>query len=227
MSNKAKKTVVSGLFCLIVSFMLYVPKAEAGCWNRNWYSSCCSSCYSSCYYPSCYSSCYYPSYSYCYYPTYSYCYYPTYSYCYYPTYYYSYCPIYYSSYPSWSYGSSPIQSPVVPKSVPSDRNGTATSYIKPVSTARHIAYFDVAVPADAKVYVNDHLTKKTGEYRTYQSYLAEDVDHSFSVRAEIIVDGTKFEQTKTLTLRDGSRGFLSFDLTEDDASDADLRLTSK
>ena len=71
-----------------------------------------------------------------------------------------------------------------------------------------IAYFDVTVLSDAKIYVNDHLTKKTGVYRTFKSYLTDEVEYSFTVRAEIIVDGKKIEQTKTLKLGDRQKGSL-------------------
>ena len=93
----------------------------------------------------------------------------------------------------------------------------------PVVKRIFAAFFNVNVPEDAEIYVNGHLTQKTGRHRTFKSNVVEDVDYQFEVRAEWVVDGQIIEQTKTMTLRAGQKKLLNFD----DATDNRLTLLNR
>lgn len=72
----------------------------------------------------------------------------------------------------------------------------------------------VTVPADAKVYVNGHLTKSTGEHRQYSSSgLKPDSSYEYQVRAEFVRDGKPVREEKTVLLTVGKTSSLVFDAT--------------
>jgi uncharacterized protein (TIGR03000 family) len=69
----------------------------------------------------------------------------------------------------------------------------------------------VSVPADAKVFVNDLLTKSTGERRQYSSSgLQPAAVYGFRVRAEFVRDGKPISEEKTVQLTAGQTGSLAF-----------------
>ena len=70
----------------------------------------------------------------------------------------------------------------------------------------------VSVPTDAKIYVNGTATSSTGDIRQYVSRdLASGMSYAYEVRAEVVRDGQKLEQTKTIDLRAGATNSLAFD----------------
>jgi uncharacterized protein (TIGR03000 family) len=75
----------------------------------------------------------------------------------------------------------------------------------------------VTVPADAKVYVNGHLTKSTGERRQYSSGgLKPESSYEYQVRAEYIRDGKPVREEKTVLLTAGKSAALVFNATPTD-----------
>ncbi len=74
------------------------------------------------------------------------------------------------------------------------------------------ASFKVRLPAEAKVYVNDMLTKTEGTDRQYVSRnLNPGQAYTFKVRAELERDGKVLTKTQTLTLQAGSESNIAFD----------------
>ncbi|MEX2168762.1 MAG: TIGR03000 domain-containing protein [Pirellulales bacterium] len=70
----------------------------------------------------------------------------------------------------------------------------------------------VIVPADAKVFVNDQLTKATGTERQFVSRgLRGDRQYSYRVRVEFEQDGQPVTKTETTVLTAGSNELLAFD----------------
>lgn len=77
------------------------------------------------------------------------------------------------------------------------------------------AILTVAVPADARVYVNDEATESEGPVRQYISHgLREGYSYTYVVRVEQMVDGEKLTDVKRVRLRAGSTERLVFDLPE-------------
>jgi uncharacterized protein (TIGR03000 family) len=69
----------------------------------------------------------------------------------------------------------------------------------------------VSVPADAKVFVNNHPTKSTGASRQYVSRaLQAGSSYTFKVRAEFVRDGKPMSQEKTVQLTAGQTAALEF-----------------
>ena len=82
---------------------------------------------------------------------------------------------------------------------------------KSTSTATGSAVLSVSVPADAKVFVNDRLTRTPGTVRTYISRgLVPGVDYTYAIRVERMRDGQKQVESKVITLRAGSREQIAF-----------------
>jgi uncharacterized protein (TIGR03000 family) len=74
------------------------------------------------------------------------------------------------------------------------------------------AILKVRVPADAKIFVNDALTKSTGETRAYvSSPLLAGQTYTYEFRAEMVVDGKPVTQNKSVTVRAGQTLDLTFD----------------
>lgn len=77
------------------------------------------------------------------------------------------------------------------------------------------AILTVAVPADARVFVNDEATQSEGPVRQYISQgLREGYSYTYVVRVEQMVDGEKITDVKEVRLRAGSTERLVFDLPE-------------
>jgi uncharacterized protein (TIGR03000 family) len=69
----------------------------------------------------------------------------------------------------------------------------------------------VHVPAEAKVYVNDSLTKSTGDLRRYVSRgLAPGAAYTYRVRAEFVRSGEEISETKTVRLTAGGSASIDF-----------------
>lgn len=74
------------------------------------------------------------------------------------------------------------------------------------------AALKVTVPEEALVYVNGILTKSTGPSRTYVSRgLSDGFQYTYEVRAEMVRDGQKLEETKVVSLKVGDDLELTFD----------------
>lgn len=74
------------------------------------------------------------------------------------------------------------------------------------------AILEVALPAEAKVYVNDNLTSTPGDLRRYVSRnLLEGEVYTYEVRAEVMRDGEVVAQTKVIDLAAGTEKRIQFD----------------
>jgi uncharacterized protein (TIGR03000 family) len=70
----------------------------------------------------------------------------------------------------------------------------------------------VAVPEDARIFVNGQLTSSTGDLRQYVSRgLKSGYNYTYEVKAEVVRDGKTVEQVKTVDLRAGQTAKLAFD----------------
>ena len=73
------------------------------------------------------------------------------------------------------------------------------------------ATFDIQVPEDARVFVNDIATKTPGENRRYVSHgLKTGYRYTYRVRAEVIRNGKAIQETQTVKLQAGQTGLLNF-----------------
>lgn len=80
------------------------------------------------------------------------------------------------------------------------------------------AVLTVAVPEDARIYVNDNPTTSTGEVRRYISRgLTPGAAYTYRVRAEFNRDGDQVSEVKTVRLTAGGSATLSFEEPADDA----------
>ena len=71
----------------------------------------------------------------------------------------------------------------------------------------------VEVPADARIFVNGQETSSTGEIRQYISRnLQPGYNYTYEVRAEIVRDGKKVEEVKTIDLKAGEVAKVAFNL---------------
>lgn len=71
----------------------------------------------------------------------------------------------------------------------------------------------VEVPADAKIFVNGQETSSTGENRQYISRnLQPGYNYTYEVRAELVRDGKKVEEVKTIDVRAGEVAKVAFNL---------------
>ncbi|MGE0534006.1 MAG: TIGR03000 domain-containing protein [Pirellulales bacterium] len=69
----------------------------------------------------------------------------------------------------------------------------------------------VRVPADAKVYVNDHLTKSTGPRRQYTSSgLSPTSVYEYRVRVEFVRAGKPVREEQTVQVTVGKTASLDF-----------------
>ena len=85
----------------------------------------------------------------------------------------------------------------------------------------------VAVPADAKVFVNGNLTTSTGTERQYESHgLQLGLSYSYNVRVEYTRNGETVTESKSVTLTAGSNELLAFasPVTEAVATTLQLRV---
>jgi uncharacterized protein (TIGR03000 family) len=102
-------------------------------------------------------------------------------------------------------GAGRIETPPQPR--PADGNDTTTG----VGNGGK-AVLTIAVPLDAKIFVNDRLTKTTGSKRSYVSRrLHVNQVYPFAVRAVVVRDGKEISIRKQVTLRAGSETQVDFD----------------
>ena len=70
----------------------------------------------------------------------------------------------------------------------------------------------IVVPADAKVFINGHQTRSTGERREYVSNgLESGLTYRYEVRAEVVRNGKTVEETREVFLTAGAREGVAFD----------------
>jgi uncharacterized protein (TIGR03000 family) len=78
---------------------------------------------------------------------------------------------------------------------------------QPVNKAKIV----VQVPADAKVYIDDHLTKATADKRTFDTpTLDPSQAYYYELRAEVVRDGKTYTERKRVTFRAGQTVNASF-----------------
>ncbi len=71
--------------------------------------------------------------------------------------------------------------------------------------------FTVAVPADARLIINDRLTTSTGTLRKFESIGVQlDAAYAYRVRAEFFRNGKPVSEEKTISLTAGQSGTLEF-----------------
>jgi uncharacterized protein (TIGR03000 family) len=91
------------------------------------------------------------------------------------------------------------------------------------SSRRTEGLLTVNVPTDAKIFVNGQATASTGEVRQYISRdLDSNMSYTYEVRAEVVRDGQKLEQTKTIDLRGGAASALAFDFNNSKSVETSL-----
>ena len=102
--------------------------------------------------------------------------------------------------------------PAQPKATPEKPAPPKPAKETSASTATADALLAVSVPEDAKVFVNNQLTKTPGTERTFVSRgLTEGFDYTYQVRAEIMRDGQKIVRSRVVNLRAGQRAEVDFD----------------
>jgi uncharacterized protein (TIGR03000 family) len=146
-----------------------------------------------------YGSYFWPGFGY-----YGYGYYPSYIYPY-PNYYYS-LPSYYYTSPSYYYGYSP------PSAYVPDYSSTL---VTPTPAASSVS-IDVRLPvADAEVWFEGDKTKQTGTLRSFVSpALKPGAPYTYHVKARWQVDGTPFEQSRTVVVQAGQAVTVDFTILE-------------
>ena len=91
----------------------------------------------------------------------------------------------------------------------------------PEAPAADAASFELEVPADAKVYVNDKLTTSTCTKRQYVSRnLVAGRTYTFNVRVELDQDGETLTRTETVRLNSGKATKLAIDFSQNDSEEA-------
>jgi uncharacterized protein (TIGR03000 family) len=78
-----------------------------------------------------------------------------------------------------------------------------TGYATP-SPQVHVAYLNVKVPAEAKVYLQGQQMTLTGTERRFVTpELADGMQHSYAVKVEVVRDGRTFSKSTSATVRPG------------------------
>jgi len=89
------------------------------------------------------------------------------------------------------------------------KNGATDSTAIP--TRANSGLLTVWVPANAKVFINDHETKTAGTRRRYVSYgLQSGLTYKYVVRAQIVRDGKLVEEVQTVYMKAGASEGLAF-----------------
>ncbi|MDO4550881.1 MAG: TIGR03000 domain-containing protein [Planctomycetia bacterium] len=77
--------------------------------------------------------------------------------------------------------------------------------------AKNSGLLTIYVPMDAKVYVNGQLTEMKGSRRAFVSFdLQEGYEYDYVIKAIVVRDGQKYEETKTVTLQAGDNQGVTF-----------------
>ncbi len=88
-----------------------------------------------------------------------------------------------------------------------------------VPAAREVASLDIQVPEQAVVYIGNYQTKSTGRQRRFvRDELRPGQVVTYRVRAEIMRNGSKIQETKQVNLRAGSAASLVFDFQDIETS---------
>lgn len=91
----------------------------------------------------------------------------------------------------------------------------------PMTSTQRSATIVVNVPADARVFVNDKATTSTGMVRRYVSNnLEAGYSYTYTLRAEMVVDGKTVTETKIIKVRAGETTDLAFAF--DNSSDSKI-----
>ncbi|MBI3840251.1 MAG: TIGR03000 domain-containing protein [Planctomycetia bacterium] len=102
----------------------------------------------------------------------------------------------------------PGPSDAAPAAGPAPTNST---YHPTYGPMRNSALLSVKVPADAKVFVNDHETSSTGTDREYISRdLQNGARYNYEVRAEFTRDGQSVSETRSIQLTAGQTASVDF-----------------
>lgn len=84
----------------------------------------------------------------------------------------------------------------------------------------------VRVPADAQVYINGRTTTTPGDYRQYVSKgLRSGYSYTYQVRAEVVQDGRRVSETKTVHMTAGDATDIAFDFASPLANNVATTLT--
>jgi uncharacterized protein (TIGR03000 family) len=103
-------------------------------------------------------------------------------------------------------GSGPAEVVPPPKKEMKEKEGTAAP-----NTARVI----VQLPADAKLFIDDHAMKTNGERRSFNTpALDRGQAYYYMVRAEVVRDGKTYSETKRLIVRAGQVANTDFPVAE-------------
>lgn len=97
-------------------------------------------------------------------------------------------------------------------------SGGSMSYSAPMMLSKKLetgdAILAVSVPEDAKIYVNDKLTKTPGTSRQFVSRNLQDGEtYTYEVRAEVVREGQVVAQTKVIDLTAGIEKAIAFDFS--------------
>jgi uncharacterized protein (TIGR03000 family) len=105
-------------------------------------------------------------------------------------------------------GAAPTPVPAAPAPAPAAPDST---YHPTSAPLRNSALLSVKVPADAKVFVNDHPTPSTGADREYISRnLKSGAHYNYAVRVEFIRNGQAVSEIKTVQVTAGQSASLDF-----------------
>ena len=86
---------------------------------------------------------------------------------------------------------------------------------------------NVVLPREAKVFINDRLTKTPGSFRSYRSSnLALDTEYKYRVKAVLVVDGEEVEKTQLVSLTPGADRTIKFEFDSARTTVAKLEVKS-
>lgn len=101
----------------------------------------------------------------------------------------------------------PAPRPTAPAPVPAEVKGTSTNV--PFGGSAELR---VRLPSDARLFIDDHLTRTTGSKRDYRSpELAAGTIYAYELRAEITRNGQTTTQTKLVHVQASESAEIAFD----------------
>jgi uncharacterized protein (TIGR03000 family) len=108
-------------------------------------------------------------------------------------------------------GEPEIPSPAVPPAGTTPGVGDDRTDLRALPTRANSGLLVVAVPYDAKVFINDFETKAKGSHRQYVSYgLEPGLAYKYEIRAEVVRDGRLVTDQRTVVLTAGDRETVAF-----------------
>jgi len=76
--------------------------------------------------------------------------------------------------------------------------------------ANGVAYLNISVPADAKVYLQDQLMTTEGAQRRFVTPMIEaGMQHLYTVKVEVVRDGQTLSKTAQTTVTSGQEAFVA------------------